>query len=350
MFCEDNAGRFHWIECETVASSPSPTRSASANLVEAGFVQVALVFHSSFRTWPRPKNERQRGTVANGRRAGYDLSMQAQTATPGTVSIWLPTVSLAQRELVRFLRQRSRLIGAFVQPVLFWFLFGAGLQGSFQGPAGVGYQEFFLPGVAVMIVLFTAIFSTITVIEDRREGFLQGVLASPAPRTSLVLGKLLGGTVLAVGQALLFLGLGRALSMIGLYSLDQSAFTWAQVPAIIGFLTLVGFALTGLGYMIAWPMDSTHGFHAVMSVFLLPMWLLSGSFFPVQGSSWLSWVMRVNPLTYGVAGLRHLMCSPESTKVLPPWSICLGITVVFAIACVTGSVVLTNRRSSHNAR
>src|SRR5580704_3984795 len=117
---------------------------------------------------------------------------------PSTV---LAVYSLALRELVRFFRQRTRIIGALGQPIIFWVLFGAGLQSSFQGPAGISYQEYFFPGVAVMIVMFTAIYSTISIIEDRREGFLQGVLVAPIPRVSLVLGKVCGGMVLAVMQA-----------------------------------------------------------------------------------------------------------------------------------------------------
>src|SRR5262249_8159230 len=93
-----------------------------------------------------------------------------------TGDLWLPVWTLTVREVVRFFRQRTRLIGALGHPILFWILFGAGLQGSFRGPAEMSYQEYFFPGVAVLIILFTAIFSTISIIEDRREGFLQGVL------------------------------------------------------------------------------------------------------------------------------------------------------------------------------
>src|SRR5437899_1399959 len=104
-------------------------------------------------------------------------------------NISLAVYSLALRELIRFFRQRTRIVGALGQPIIFWILFGTGLQGSFRGPADLSYQEYFFPGVAVMIVMFTAIYSTISIIEDRREGFLQGVLVAPIPRIVLVLGK-----------------------------------------------------------------------------------------------------------------------------------------------------------------
>src|SRR5687767_2816789 len=124
-----------------------------------------------------------------------------------TVVLWLPALSLARRELVRFLRQRHRVMGALATPVVFWLLIGGGMGRSFSagGPGGSNYLQYFFPGTVVMILLFTAIFSTISIIEDRREGFLQSVLVAPVPRMAIVLGKVLGGTVLAFGQGLLFL-------------------------------------------------------------------------------------------------------------------------------------------------
>lgn len=265
--------------------------------------------------------------------------------------IWLPVYSLAQRELVRFLRQRTRIIGALGQPVLFWVLFGAGLRGSFQGPGGMTYQEYFFPGVATMILMFTAIYSTISIIEDRREGFLQGVLVAPIPRISLVLGKVFGGTILAVLQSVLFLLIGPLLGLVGLAPPLQTGLTLANAPLAIGFLALVGFSLTALGYLIAWPMDSTHGFHAIMSIFLMPMWLLSGAFFPPGEAGWLRWVISANPLTYGVAGLRRILAAdPASVEQLPAAWICLAVTLAASVCYVTLGIWLTSRRSVHNAR
>lgn len=269
----------------------------------------------------------------------------------------LAVLSLTQREIVRFLRQRTRVIGALGQPVIFWILFGAGLYGSFQAPdwapADMSYQEYFFPGVAVMILLFTAIFSTISIIEDRREGFLQGVLVSPVPRSVIVFGKLLGGTVLAVSQAVLFLIFGFCLHWFGLAPEIQLNLTVLDWCLVLSFMCLLGVTLTGLGYVIAWPMSSTQGFHAIMSVFLLPMWLLSGAIFPVGTSGWLSWVMWVNPLTYGVAGLRRLMyagsISPEAAG-LPGIGTSVTVTVLFCVVCLGLATQLTNRRSALNTR
>src|SRR5690606_13673615 len=113
--------------------------------------------------------------------------------------------------LVRFVRQPNRVIGALLTPIVFWLLIGGGIGRSFNAPGIPGsgnYLEFFFPGTILMILLFTAVFSTISIIEDRREGFLQSVLVAPVPRMAIVLGKVIGGTLLATGQGVLFLLLG----------------------------------------------------------------------------------------------------------------------------------------------
>lgn len=284
-------------------------------------------------------------STLSAQRPGFSTGAVAHPSTA------LAIYSLATRELIRFFRQRTRIIGALGQPIIFWVLFGAGLQGSFRGPSGVTFQEYFFPGVAVMIVMFTAIFSTISIIEDRREGFLQGVLVAPVSRIAIVLGKVCGGTILALLQATLFLAIGPTLSLIGLAPPISTGLTWFNFPLVMGYLTLVAFSLTALGYLIAWPMDSTHGFHAIMSVFLMPMWLLSGSFFPAPDSGWLAWVIRLNPLTYGTAGLRRLVTpNIDAVQGLPSLSVCLAVTVAAAVVYISIAIWLTGRQTSHNAR
>ncbi len=287
-----------------------------------------------------------------------------RVANAPPVGFWLPAGALASRELVRFFRQRTRVVGALGQPFIFWVLFGAGLGGTFRAPAwapeGMSYQEYFLPGVAVLIVLFTAIFSTISIIEDRKEGFLQAVLVAPLPRASLVMGKVAGGTALAVIQAALFLLLGPLLWLVGLSPHMNLSVSAVDALGILAFLVLQGFALTALGYVMAWPLDSTQGYHALMSVLLMPMWLLSGAFFPVPESGWLSWVMRINPLTYGVAGLQRILfahaaraagaSSASAQAGLPSIGACLAVTAIFCVVAFVVAVWLTGRRSVRNAR
>jgi ABC-2 type transport system permease protein len=224
-----------------------------------------------------------------------------------TVPAWPVVFTLAERELVRFFRQRNRVFGALGQPIIFWLLFSAGLSSStFGGSNKLDYAHFF-PGTLVMILLFTAIFATISIIEDRKEGFLQGVLVAPAPRWSMVLGKILGGAAIAMLQGIVFLALGWA-------TIKQIHPTPAGIALSLLLMFVISIALTALGFLLAWRMDSTQGFHAVMSVFLLPMWLLSGAFFPMNVGGWLGWIVTLNPLTYGVAGLRWYLQYPEGVS------------------------------------
>jgi ABC-2 type transport system permease protein len=254
----------------------------------------------------------------------------------------LSTYALWWREQVRFFRQRSRVFGAFVQPLLFWVLFGAGLQASFRPPTGgrpVTFLEYFFPGTIIMVLLFTAIFSTISVIEDRKEGFLQGVLVAPVPRSTIVLGKILGGTTLALIQGTALLALGP---------LAGIRLTIPGFLEAVAIQFLVAFALTALSFCLAWRMDSTQGFHAIMTVLLMPMWLLSGSFFPVHGvPPYLAWVMHGNPLTYGTAAMRRVLSEGEGS--LPPDLPGLGFsllaTVVFAAGMFTLASFLARRQT-----
>jgi ABC-2 type transport system permease protein len=238
-----------------------------------------------------------------------------------------PALSLCHRELIRFLRQRHRIIGAFATPIVFWLLIGGGMQHSFKSPGGSGenYMQYFFPGTILMILLFTAIFSTISIIEDRREGFLQSVLVAPVSRMSIVLGKVLGGTVLAFGQAFIFLLLAPT---VGIHL------------SIVGFLgslvmmLILAFSLTALGFCIAWRMSSTQGFHAIMNLFLMPMWFLSGALFPATGAAGvIKAVMLVNPLTYGLEGLRRALYwgDPQATSSMPGFGVCLVISLVSAV-------------------
>lgn len=266
-------------------------------------------------------------------------------------------LALTKRELIRFLRQRTRVIGAVGQPVIFWILFGAGLRSSFNAPSWadslthtVSYQEYFLPGVATLIVLFTAIFSTISIIEDRREGFLQGVLVAPVSRLSIVLSKLAAGTLLSIFQAGLFLLTGPLIAAIGLGAPVDVTWSVTRMLMATVFLMLIAAELTALGFIIAWPMNSTQGYHAVMSIFLMPMWLVSGAFFPGGESGWLFWLIRVNPLTYGVAGLRRLLYdqSLPVTAELPSMLACVSVTALATLTFTSLAAWLVSRQSVRN--
>ena len=252
----------------------------------------------------------------------------------------LAMTSLWRREMVRFFRQRSRIVGALGSPLLFWLLLGSGIGSSFRlgsSSLSMGYMEYFFPGTVVLILLFTSIFSTISIIEDRKEGFLQAVLVAPIPRSAFVLGKLLGGTTLAVMQGVLFMLLAP---LVGI--------SFYAIPAALGMLGLVAFGLTSLGYIIAWKMDSTQGFHAIMNLFLIPMWLLSGSVFPASGApSWLKLVIAVNPLTYGLAAVRWSIygIAKAAAMSLPSFAVSFAVSVAFS-ATVFAAAILVTRRTS----
>lgn len=204
-------------------------------------------------------------------------------------AILLPTYSLWTRDLKHFIRRRSRVIGAVGQPFIIWIFLSAGFRHSVNA-GGAEYGAFLFPGIILLIALFASIFSTISVIEDRKSGFMQGVLTSPAPRAAIVWSKLLAGTTIALLQSVVFMIL---LPFTGL------SLTWEGMLLSAGLLLFVGMTLTGLGFMISWSMSSTQGFHAVMNLLLLPLWLLSGAFFPPEGTAdWLAAIIRLNPLYY----------------------------------------------------
>jgi ABC-2 type transport system permease protein len=258
-------------------------------------------------------------------------------------AFWRPVATLWWREIIRFVRQRSRLLGAFAQPLVFWLLLGGGMNSSFRpspGSGGTNYVEYFFPGVMVMVLLFTAIFATISTVEDRREGFLQGVLVAPVTRAQIVFGQALGGTTLAVLQGTIFL----ALAPLAGISLHVSS-----ILSAIVVMCLIAFGLTSLGLVIAWRMESTQGFHAVMNLILMPIWFLSGAVFPDAGLPGpLAWVMRLNPLTYGMAALRRVLYSGNAAAVaaLPGLAPALAATTFFAAVAFFGATTMARRAAA----
>jgi ABC-2 type transport system permease protein len=258
---------------------------------------------------------------------------------PARVGIILPSISLWWREIVRFYRQKSRVIGVIASPLLFWVVIGSGFGTSFRssGAGGQHYLNYFFPGALIMIVLFTAIFTMMSVIEDRKEGFLLSVLVAPVNRTVIVLGKVLGGATLATLQGLTFLVFAPALGI---------RFTLASLLLTIVVIFLVAFSLTALGFLIAWPMDSTAGFHAVINLFLIPLWLLSGSLFPLSGASmWIRVLMRINPLTYGTDVLRMLLYPGALASDLP-LTTNLTVLIVFTLVMFGLCFLVANRRKT----
>jgi ABC-2 type transport system permease protein len=259
----------------------------------------------------------------------------------------LATASLAQRELVRFLRQRSRVTGALATPLVFWLALGAGLGRSFRpigAPEGTSALAFLFPGTVLLMVLFTAIFATISLIEDRQSGFLQSVRVAPIPSWSLVLGNVLGGTTLAVGQGALLLLLAP---LTGVH------LGWVGALTTLAMLALVAFALGALGFAIAWRVDSTAGYHAVMNLLLMPMWMLSGALFPVQGAAgWMQVLMTLNPMTYALAAVRHCMATGAAAAALdgmPQLGISVIVTALAAVLAILAAMHAVGRTTRRQA-
>ena len=253
----------------------------------------------------------------------------------------MPAFTLWWREIVRFYRQTGRVIGVLASPLVFWLVIGSGFGTSFRSGNGTGqhYLDYFYPGTLIMIVLFTSIFTMMSVIEDRKEGFLLSVLVAPVPRTAIVLGKVLGGTTLSAIQGMIFL-IFAPFAGIHLQLL--------QVLLIAVVVFLVSFSLTALGFAIAWPMDSSQAFHGIVNLFLIPLWLLSGALFPMTSASkWLQVIMRVNPLTYGVSALRSLMYPGTDSSF--PLSSAMATLVLFSLVMFGLALLMANRRTTRPA-
>jgi ABC-2 type transport system permease protein len=242
----------------------------------------------------------------------------------------LAVATLWWREMIRFWREKTRVAGFIASPLIFWVVIGS----------GYGDLAFFYPGALTMTVMFSAVFSTMSIIEDRREGFLLSMLVSPAPRSAMVLGKILGASTLAWMQSLVLLAF---LPLAGLPTPP------AALAPVAGVLYLISFAFTALGFLVAWRMNSSQAFHAVINLVMFPLWMVSGALFGAERAhGWMRWVMLANPLTYATSALRRLLGgrmdagAPEMTASLAVTAAC-GLALWIAATAVARS---TGNRST----
>jgi ABC-2 type transport system permease protein len=245
----------------------------------------------------------------------------------GIYTIWL-------RENKRFLRYRSRILTSVVTPLLWLLIFGTGLGSAmrFGGIPGGGYKEFIYPGIIGQTVLFTAVFSGVSVIMDRQYGFLKEILVAPITRPSIVFGKALGISTTALIQGVFLL----VLSFVVGIQMTPTIFLMSTVVIL-----LISLGLAGLGLLIASFTDSMEGFNLILSFIVLPIFLLSGALFPVSGlPSLLKFAVYLDPLTYGVDGLRAIILN---YSVLPLY-VDVSIVAFFALAMVLLSAFVFNRR------
>ena len=203
-----------------------------------------------------------------------------------------------QRELIRFADDRMRIVTSIVQPFIFLFVLGSGLSSlTSASTGGVNLRTFMYPGILAMAVLFTAIFSAASIVWDREFGFLREMLVAPVRRSSIVIGKCLGGTTVSALQGVL------VIAIAGLVGVPYAP---TLIITVLGLQALLAFALTAFGLMIAVRITQLQAFMAVTQMFVMPLFFVAGAIFPVSGlPAWLAVLNRIDPLTYAIDPMRH---------------------------------------------
>lgn len=256
-------------------------------------------------------------------------------------TIWL-------REIKRLFRARSRIVASLAQPILWLVLFGTAFDAMFSGGGsgpggvpgggGISFKSFFTPGIVAMTVLFGSIFAGIGVIFDREFGFLKEILVAPVSRTSIVAGKALGGASSAVLGGVVILG---ASTLIGAKFTPDIPVALAVVVAV-ATVVLISLAFVNMGIAFASRIQNFEGFQMVMNFLVLPMFFLSGAFYPLETMPrWLQVGTYADPLFYGVDALRHCFNGSEAAA-LPLW-LDLVVLVAFSVVTTTIAVILFRR-------
>lgn len=220
----------------------------------------------------------------------------------GIVAIWY-------RDILKFFRDRSRILGSFAMPFMFLILFGSGMSGAIGSLIGgtggasylkdFNYVQFMFPGIIGMTVFNTAMFSSLSVVQDREFGYLREILVSPISRTSVAIGKVLGGTSVAIMQGLLMLIFAP---FIG------AKLTVPMITQLIPVMFLVAFTISSIGLLIASAIKSTQGFQMIIQLLIFPMIFLSGAMFPLNGlPGWMSFLVKINPMTYSVDMFKSIL-------------------------------------------
>ncbi|MGH9024866.1 MAG: ABC transporter permease [Acidimicrobiia bacterium] len=232
---------------------------------------------------------------------------------------------VCRREIIRFFRMPARYITGLAQPILFLVVLGAGIEPLVGGraAAGVDFQQYLLPGVLAMSVLFSAFFSSVSIVWDREFGFLREMLVAPVSRTGLVIGKLLGSALVAVGQGIILLIAAPFLG-VDLGFLD--------FLAVFGLMLLLAFSLTAFGILIASRMQRMESFQMVMALVINPMLFLSGAIFPINDlPEWLKVATRLNPVTYGVDPIRRVMLPQAQPLTIGSWTVPIWFDVLVVV-------------------
>jgi ABC-2 type transport system permease protein len=279
--------------------------------------------------------------------AGDDAALagQIRVAVPEhSLRSDLRAVSIVwQRELIRFRRDRLRAVTSLIQPLLFLLVLGTGLSSLAKGsmPPGVSFKAFIYPGVLAMSVMFTAIFSAASIVWDREFGFLREMLVAPVSRSAIVIGKIFGGATIATFQGMI---------MLALAGLADVPYNPVLLITLAAELFLLAFTLTSFGVMMAARITQFQAFMALTQMLVLPLFFLSGALYPLTGlPAWLSFLTRIDPLTYVVGPMRHavfthLNLSEEAMHALSPgitwagWVVPIGLSL--GIVAVMGLVMM----------
>ncbi len=223
-------------------------------------------------------------------------------------SLWL-------RDVRKYLRDKARIFGSLAMPFIFLVLFGSGLSGSLQSMMSMGsnagglfsdfsYSEFMFPGIILMTSFMTALFGALSVVEDKEFGYMKEILVAPVSRTAIAIGKILGGSTVAVMQGLIMLVFAP------LIGVDLS---FLMILQLLGVMIIVAFAISGIGLLLATKMKTTQGFQMIVQMLVMPMIFLSGAMFPINGlPDWMSFVVRINPLTYAVDMFKTIILNKEA--------------------------------------
>ncbi|MEW6068502.1 MAG: ABC transporter permease [Nitrospirota bacterium] len=231
---------------------------------------------------------------------------------------------IVAREFKKFIREKSRLFSAIARPLLWLFIVGAGISRLVPRDTGVPYIQFIFPGIIGMTILFSSIFSSISIIWDKEFGFMKEILVAPVSRLSIVIGKALSGTIVSTIQALIILALfpfvGFKLNLL-------------QIISIVCLCISVSFCISAFGIVLATFYESYESFSVIMNFIIMPMFFLSGAMYPIRLlPDILSFVAKLNPLTYGIDAIKHVIFPNEKGLMGPDFSIMIDITIVIVLS------------------
>ena len=237
-----------------------------------------------------------------------------------------PIYVICMREFIKFFREKSRLLGTLARPVLWLFVVGNGMSSLIRPHVGFSYLQFIFPGMIGMTILFSSIFSSISIVWDREFGFMKEMLVAPISRMSIVVGKAISGTLISVAQAVIIMVL---IPFLGIH------ITFLQFSEVVAVSVLVSFCITSLGILIAARLTSFDGFNIIMNFLVMPMLFLSGAMYPVTAMPVaLRQLTLINPLTYGIDAFKHVLLRNGTPPLGPEFSLELDLAVVTAISLI----------------